>query len=128
MNTTMTRIHFMFILLLQLLSPMVIGRCQFLCSKNPDLIGFFKIKPRHPDGLKITQIWVDKNSNGSPAPTLLYHSLGQWFSNHGTHTTSGTRRPSKWYARPYCSFTQTQHYVFTYQVLLIHSCIFVYFP
>jgi len=35
-------------------------------KKKTDLIGFFKIKPRHPDGLKKTQIWVEKSSNGSP--------------------------------------------------------------
>jgi len=33
--------------------------------KKKDLIGFFKIEPRHPDGLK-KQIWVEKTSNGSP--------------------------------------------------------------
>jgi len=25
--------------------------------------------------------------------------LDQWFSNCGTRTTSGTRRPSRWYAK-----------------------------
>ena len=31
--------------------------------------------------------------------------LEQWFPNCDTRTTSGTRRPSKWYARPFCSST-----------------------
>jgi len=35
--------------------------------KKTDLTGVFIIKPSHPDGLKKTQIWVEKTSNGSPA-------------------------------------------------------------
>ena len=44
-----------------------IGRCQILIlKKTTDFRGFFKIKSRHPDGLKNTWIWVEKNSNGNP--------------------------------------------------------------
>jgi len=31
------------------------------------LIGFLKIKPRHPDGLKKTHIWVEKTAMGALA-------------------------------------------------------------
>jgi len=40
----------------------------------------------------------------------------QWFSNCGTRTTSGTRRPSRWYAkRPTFCFSSQKY---------IHSCSF----
>jgi len=32
-----------------------IGRCQIFILKKTDLVGFFKIKPRHTDGLKKTR-------------------------------------------------------------------------
>jgi len=51
-------------IILYLLQPVA----KVYLQKNPDFIGFFKTKPRHPDGLK--QIWVEKLSNGSPAPNL----------------------------------------------------------
>jgi len=33
---------------------------NFYLQKNPDLIGFFKIKPRHPNGLKKTDLGEKK--------------------------------------------------------------------
>jgi len=37
--------------------------------------------------------------------------LDQWFSNCGTHTTSGTRRPSRWYTnRPTFCFSSQKIY------------------
>jgi len=39
---------------------------NFCLKKNSDLIGFFKIKPRHPDGLTKPRRGWKKNSNGSP--------------------------------------------------------------
>ena len=42
----MTRIYVYFTIII------IIVRCQSFTSKNPDLIRFFKIKPRHPDGIK----------------------------------------------------------------------------
>ena len=39
--------------------------CQILSLKIPDLIGFFKIKSKHPDGLKKRDLG-GKTSNGSP--------------------------------------------------------------
>ena len=37
--------------------------------------------------------------------------LGKWFSNCGTRTTSGTRRPSRWYAnRPTFCFSSRKIY------------------
>jgi len=56
----MTRIYVYFTIII------IIVRCQSFTSKNPDLIRFFKIKPRHPDGIKKTDLG-EKNSNGSPA-------------------------------------------------------------
>ena len=43
-----------------------IGCCQIFILKNPDLIGFFKIEPRHPDGLKKSKIWVEKKQQWEP--------------------------------------------------------------
>jgi len=55
--------------------------------------------------------------------TILPMALQQWFPNCGTRTTSGTRRPSRWYAnRPttFCSSSQKyiHSYVFSHRVLL----------
>jgi len=49
---------------------------------------------------------------------LIYFSgksigLKQWFPNCGTPTTGGTRRPSRWYARPFCSSTQKEYILFS---------------
>jgi len=42
---------------------------------------------------------------------LLWIALEQWFSNCGTRTTSGTRRPSRWYAkRPTFCFSSQKIY------------------
>jgi len=75
-NTAMTRTYIYFSIII------TIGRCQIFIFEKTDLIGFFKIKPRHPDGLK-KQIWVEKPSNGSPGRALckqlniMYSSLLQ---------------------------------------------------
>jgi len=50
----------MFIVLLYLLWLVV----KFYLKKKTDLIGFFKIKPRHPDEQK-KQIWVEKPAMGA---------------------------------------------------------------
>jgi len=54
---------------------------SFILQKNLDLIGFFKIKLRHPDGLKKTQIWVKKNSNGSPDSDHVTSGHGAFLQN-----------------------------------------------
>ena len=63
--------------------------------------------------------------------------LQQWFSNCGTRTTSGTRRPSRWYAKTFTVVREEAYFlffftkniftavVFTCRVLLINSWIFV---
>jgi len=43
----------------------------------------------------------------------MVHALEQWFPNCGTRTASGTRRPSRWYARPFCSSTQKKTICFS---------------
>ena len=43
-----------------------LAHCQICLQKNPDLIGFFKIKSKHPDGLKKRDLGEKKTSNGSP--------------------------------------------------------------
>jgi len=48
----------------------------------------------------------------------ITYVLKQWFPNCGTRTTSGTRRPSRWYARPCCSSTHKKNILF----LLIGFC------
>jgi len=58
-------------------------------------------------------------------------SLAQWFLNCGTRTTR-----HQWYVQAFKVVRETllffdtkkTHFVFTYQVLLINSCIFVYSP
>ena len=51
-------------------------------------------------------------------------SLAQWFPNCGTRTSSGTRRPSRWYTnRPTKNILTAT--IFTCRVLLINSSIFV---
>jgi len=44
-----------------------VAHCQMFILKKTDLTGFFKIKPRHPDGLKKTYLG-ETNSSGNPAP------------------------------------------------------------
>ena len=58
--------------------------------------------------------------------------LEQWFSNCGTRTTSGTRRPSKWYAnRPtFCFSSQkiySQLYLSGFVNKFLNFCV-AYFP
>ena len=39
-------------------------------------------------------------------------AVEQWLPNCGTRTISGTRRPSRWYARPFSSSTQKKTFCF----------------
>jgi len=40
-------------------------------------------------------------------------NVTQWFPSCGRRTTSVTRRPSRWYARPFCSSTQKEYISFS---------------
>jgi len=63
----------------------------------------------------------------------LWFVLDQWFSNCGTRTTSGKRRPSRWYAKTFKVVREEAYFlffftkniftavVFTSRVLLINS-------
>jgi len=57
--------------------------------------------------------------------------IAQWFPNCGARTSSGTRRPSRWYTnRPtFCFSAQKDIFtaiIFTCRVMLINSWIFVW--
>ena len=72
-NTQMTRKYVCF----------TIARCQTLSSKNPDLIGFFKIKPRHLDGLKKTDLGGNTQPWEPPCPpkSAPEQKITQWLSS-----------------------------------------------
>ena len=58
-----------------------------------------------------SQCYVIDRHVGTIAQRSVYYPLHQWFSNCGTRTTSGTRRPSRWYAkRPTFCFSSQKIY------------------
>jgi len=90
-------------------------------------------------------LWAGLRSGGEisdsvfpkyPTPTFQNFrfrllNIKQWFPNCGTRTSSGTRRPSRWYTnRPtFCFSSQNNTFtaiIFTCRVLLINSWIFVW--
>ena len=81
-NTAMTRIYVYFTI------TITIGRCQIFILKKPRFDKIFQIKPRHPDGLKKTQIWVEKHSNVWPGAdvasgsTPIFYGVAGYFCSY----------------------------------------------
>jgi len=63
-------------------------RCQIFILKKPRFDKIFQIKPRHPDGLKKTQIWVEKHSNVWPGAdvasgsTPIFYGVAGYFCSY----------------------------------------------
>jgi len=52
-----------------------VAHCQMFILKKTDLTGFFKIKPRHPDGLKKKHIWVKQTAVVTLLHSITYRKL-----------------------------------------------------